>query len=61
MTYWNSVSGIQTAGMWHGKAQRYEFPTSEISKKGGGCAVLLQSVGKDGTPGRSWAPPSSAA
>lgn len=51
MTYWNAVSGIQTAGMWHGKAQRYELPMSEISKKKGGCAVLLQSVGKDGLPG----------
>ncbi|MCZ8544093.1 thioredoxin family protein [Mesorhizobium qingshengii] len=50
MTYWNAVTGIQTAGMWHGKAQRYELPMSEISKKGG-CAVLLQSVGKDGLPG----------
>jgi hypothetical protein len=51
MTYWNAVSGIQTAGMWHGKAQRYELPITEISKKKGGCAVLLQSVGKDGMPG----------
>ncbi|GLQ80290.1 hypothetical protein GCM10007881_38090 [Mesorhizobium huakuii] len=50
MTYWNAVTGIQTAGMWHGKAQRYELPMSEITKKGG-CAVLLQSVGKDGMPG----------
>jgi hypothetical protein len=50
MTYWNAVSGIQTAGMWHGKAQRYELPMSVIAKKGG-CAVLLQSVGKDGMPG----------
>jgi hypothetical protein len=50
LTYWNAVSGIQTAGMWHGRAQSYELPMSEISKKGG-CAVLLQSVGKDGLPG----------
>jgi hypothetical protein len=50
MTYWNAVTSIQTAGMWHGKAQRYELPMSEIAKKGG-CAVLLQSVGKDGLPG----------
>ncbi|MBZ9892361.1 thioredoxin family protein [Mesorhizobium sp. BR1-1-3] len=50
MTYWNAVTGIQTAGMWHGKAQRYELPMSEIAKKDG-CAVLLQSVGKDGMPG----------
>lgn len=50
LTYWNAVSDIQIAGMWHGKAQRYELPMTEISKKGG-CAVLLQSVGKDGMPG----------
>ena len=29
---------------------RFEFPQSEIAKKGG-CAVLLQSVSKDGLPG----------
>lgn len=51
MTYWNAVTGMQTAGMWHGKAQRYELPMSEISKRGAGSAVLLQSVGKDGLPG----------
>lgn len=50
MTYWNAVTSIQTAGMWHGKAQRYELPASEVTKKGG-CAVLLQSVEKDGLPG----------
>ena len=37
--------------MWHGKAARFEFPQSEIAKKEGGCAVLLQSVSKDGLPG----------
>ncbi|MGN6143495.1 MAG: DUF1223 domain-containing protein [Mesorhizobium sp.] len=51
LTYWNAVSDIQTAGMWHGKAQRYELPVSEISKKQGGSAVLLQAVGQDGLPG----------
>lgn len=50
VTYWNPVTDIQTAGMWHGEKQRYELPMSEISKKGG-CAVLLQSVGKEGLPG----------
>jgi len=50
LTYWNAVSDIQIAGMWNGKAQRYELPMTEIAKKGG-CAVLLQSVGKDGSPG----------
>ena len=49
-TYWNAVTNIQTAGMWHGKAERYELPASEISRKGG-CAVLLQAVAKDGGPG----------
>jgi len=50
MTYWNAVSDVQTAGMWHGKAQSYELPASEIARKGG-CAVLLQSVAADGGPG----------
>ena len=50
VTYWNAVSDFHTAGMWHGKAQRYELPKSEVDKKGG-CAVLLQAVGKDGLPG----------
>jgi hypothetical protein len=50
MTYWNAVTEMQTAGMWTGKKQRYELPASEISRKEG-CAVLLQSVAKDGGPG----------
>lgn len=50
VTYWNAVTDWHTAGMWHGKAQRYELPKSEVEKKGG-CAVLLQSMGKDGLPG----------
>lgn len=52
LAYWNAVNDIQTAGIWHGKAARFEMPLSEITKKGaGGCAVLLQSVGKDGLLG----------
>jgi hypothetical protein len=50
VTYWNAVSDVHTAGMWHGKAARFELPASEVSKKGG-CAVLLQSVDKEGLPG----------
>lgn len=50
VTYWNAVSAIQAAGMWHGKAQRFELPASEITKKAG-CAVLLQSVDQSGLPG----------
>ncbi len=49
--YVNSVTGVQTAGMWHGEKARFELPETEISKQGDGCAVLLQSVGPDGTPG----------
>jgi hypothetical protein len=36
--------------MWHGKAARFELPRSEINKKGG-CAILLQSMSKEGLPG----------
>lgn len=50
MTYANPVTGMQTAAMWHGKAQRFELPVNDISRKGG-CAVLLQSVAADGGPG----------
>ena len=50
VTYWNAVSDIQAAGMWHGKPQRFELPASEITKKEG-CAVLLQSVDRAGLPG----------
>lgn len=50
LTYWNAVSDVQTAGMWHGEAARFEFPASEIDKKDG-CAALLQSVDANGLPG----------
>ncbi len=50
--YWNPVTGIQAAGMWHGKAMRLEIPSSEMKRRGaGGCAVLLQGFRKDGAPG----------
>jgi len=52
VAYWNAVTGIQTAGMWHGEDLRLEIPMSEFRRKGkGGCAALLQSLGKDGAPG----------
>ncbi|RLP25893.1 DUF1223 domain-containing protein [Mesorhizobium sp. YM1C-6-2] len=50
IAYANPVTKIQTAGMWHGKAARFELPRSEINQKGG-CAILLQSVDKNGLPG----------
>lgn len=53
VTYANVVTGLQTAGMWDGKATSYELPRSVLTRKeGGGCAVLLQAVGQDGMPGR---------
>lgn len=52
LTYWNAVSGLQTAGMWHGKAKSIEIPLSDMEKKdAAGCAILLQAMRKDGTPG----------
>ena len=52
MTYWNAVSGVQAAGRWNGQRTRLEIPDTELKKKGSrGCAVLLQSVRKDGTAG----------
>lgn len=50
ISYANPVTGLQTVGMWHGRPVRYEFPQSEVAKKGG-CAVLLQTVSSDGLPG----------
>jgi hypothetical protein len=50
VTYWNAVTDVQTAGMWHGEPARFELPMSELNKKQG-CAALLQSVSKDGLPG----------
>ncbi|MCX7303033.1 MAG: DUF1223 domain-containing protein [Hyphomicrobiales bacterium] len=50
ITYANPVTSVQTAGMWHGKATRFELPRSEVTKTGG-CAILLQAFSKLGLPG----------
>ena len=50
VTYINAVSKIQTAGMWHGAAMRFELPASDVGKADG-CAVLLQAVDDQGLPG----------
>ncbi|MDN2565642.1 DUF1223 domain-containing protein [Aquibium sp. A9E412] len=53
LTYWNVVTDLHTVGMWHGRAQRYELPASELARKGAsGCAVLLQTADAAGRPGR---------
>ena len=52
IVYWNPVTGIHAAGLWHGKSVEFELPAAEIARKGkGGCAILLQSVTSDGAPG----------
>lgn len=52
VTYWNAVTDVQVAGMWHGKSASFELPMREVTKKAtGGYAVLLQSVNGDGSPG----------
>ncbi|WP_274423368.1 DUF1223 domain-containing protein [Chelativorans sp. YIM 93263] len=51
IVYRNIVTDFQTVGMWHGEPLRLELPMSQVKKKGGGCAVLLQSVGEPGNPG----------
>lgn len=52
ISYWNPVTSIQVAGMWHGKAAEFELPASAVERKGsGGCAVLLQARAKGEAPG----------
>lgn len=52
ITYWNAVTGFQSAGLWNGEKTQLEMPGSEIDRKGaGGCAVLLQAIASDGMPG----------
>lgn len=50
LVYRNAVARIQAAGMWKGKAGRWEIPASEIGE-GNGAAVLIQAMRKDGAPG----------
>lgn len=50
--YRNIVTSFQIIGMWHGETMRLELPKSEIARKGGHCAVLLQAVDAAGRPGR---------
>ncbi len=49
-TYFNAVTEVRTAGMWHGKVTEYELPKSEFVGKGGSVA-LLQTTSRDGDPG----------
>jgi hypothetical protein len=50
ITYWNAVTDMQTAGMWHGKPVRFELPAAMVNSQGGAVA-LLQAVKAGGLPG----------
>lgn len=53
ITYRHSVRDMETVGMWNGTPVTLKLPASVLSARpGGGCAILLQVVGKDGSPGR---------
>lgn len=48
----NAVTSLRTIGMWKGKAMEVELPRKEcLNKTGQSCAVLLQRVTPEGTPG----------
>jgi hypothetical protein len=51
ITYWHSVTDVQTVGMWNGSDLKISLPKSVFKNvKGNGCAVLLQKYADDGTP-----------
>ena len=53
ITYHHSVVDMETVGVWSGEAVTLKLPASVMSAHPGrGCAILLQMVGKDGSPGR---------
>lgn len=53
VTYHHSVREMETVGMWDGGAVKLKLPPSVMSAyPGRGCAILLQVVGQDGSPGR---------
>jgi hypothetical protein len=50
--YHNAVTDIQTIGMWKGEELVVELPRGEyLKEKGYGCAILLQRMTDQGTPG----------
>ncbi|TCU36189.1 DUF1223 domain-containing protein [Rhizobium azibense] len=51
ISYLNSVSDVETVGMWDGKAASLTLPASVLQKPGlEGCAILLQATTADGDP-----------
>ncbi|KQV73154.1 thioredoxin family protein [Rhizobium sp. Root1220] len=52
IAYLNSVSDVETVGMWDGKETSLTLPASVMQKPDlEGCAILLQSATADGSPG----------
>ncbi|CAN7310264.1 thioredoxin family protein [Pararhizobium sp. LjRoot255] len=52
ISYWHSVRDIQTIGMWDGKPASFVLPASILNEgENGGCAVLLQKMKDNETPG----------
>ena len=50
--YRNAVTQVRTIGMWKGESLSVELPKKEyLASKGYGCAVILQRVTPEGTPG----------
>ena len=55
MIYRNSVTKLETVGMWDGKPLTIKLPAAMLARhEQDGCAILLQSHDKDGNPGRIW-------
>ena len=51
ITYWNTVSDVQTVGMWDGKPLKLVLPASVVgTQRKQGCAVLLQATSPKGDP-----------
>ncbi|HWU62953.1 MAG TPA: DUF1223 domain-containing protein [Ensifer sp.] len=52
ITYLNSVTDVETVGMWKGDALQLKLPMSVMDvREYDGCAVLLQQTGPNGEPG----------
>ncbi len=52
LTYRNTVSDINTIGLWDGKPLKIELPASELKRKDvAGCAVVLQETRSDNSLG----------
>jgi len=52
ITYLNSVTEVETVGMWKGEALQLKLPVSVMDMRDyDGCAVLLQQTGPNGEPG----------